>query len=692
MTGPLADRLPAAVREGPNGASDPERLLDLMLEAVDEQIALLARDVDAVYDDFFIESCREWAVPYIGALLGLPSDATRLEVANTIALRRRKGTPAALEDFAEVITAWAARVVDGWQITACSHKLDHPAGPRATVFSFDDGYGTRAGGPFDAGRRVASPRLGIVPDGAQLFVWPWTVHTHVATEVAPTGQAGRFALHPCGTESPMYLRPRPLTISRAPGQGRTLDESDAPIRVTYRVIQALAAAGDITVNTNWTIDPAHPLADRDPQTTPPLLRLSAVDAVSGDRTDVAWTSLRFGSLPAGGPAPQAPVGDEVVVDVHRGMIEIGPSWTGPVRATWHRAVSGEIGALPATVTPDPSARVVVTVNPDAVLGPTVVATLADAITQAQALSAGLDPADSSDDHPDIEIRLLTSSRLAAPPAAIMTGPVTLPRWRIVAPELMTPTIVGDLTVDLDSACITLEGFQLTGSLHIGPGLDGLGLQNITMDPTGGATVQVDPAAWALDLAADRSILAPLRADLGSRPVRLSHTIVDGLGAPLIACGTAPALPPPRAAIEPTGPFPPMLSATGVTFVGSVELDSVDATDCIFAAGLTVVQTQLGCLRFCYIDQSPSGSLPVTHQCLRAPAPWFESVQFESASYFALPLDRTTPLLSAASSGGAIGAYGHIGAGVRINRLRRRAEEFVPMGVKPRIIVAKGETS
>lgn len=691
MTGRLAPWLPPAVLEGPDGASDPERLLDLVLAAVDEQVALLARDVDQVYDDFFIESCRDWVVPYIGALLGLPGDATRLEVANTIALRRRKGTPAALEDFAEVVTAWTARVVDGLQVTACVHKLDHPREPRSTVFSFTDGDAARIGGPFDSSQRVASPRMGIVPAGAQLFVWPWTVHTHVATEVAPTSIADRFALHPCGTESPMYLRPRPLTISRAPGQGRTLTEADAPIRVSYRAIQALAGENDITIGANWRIEPSHPLADTDTQSTPPLVRLSAVDT-TGARTDVPWSRLRFGSLPTGAPAAQGPAADDIVVDVHRGMIEIGSNWSGPVRATWHRAVGGEIGSLPATVTVDQAARVVITVNPDAVLGPTVVATLAEAINRAEAQSVGHDDAAGSPDHPDVEIRLLTSSRLAAPPAGMLPGPPTLRRWRIVAPELMTPTIVGDLTVDMEGACVTLEGFQLSGSLIIGPDLDGLGLQNVTMDPTDGATVTVDPAAWGLDLAADRSILAPIRADLGSRPIRLSHSIVDGLGVGLVACGASPPLPSPVAAVEPTGPFPPMLSATGVTFLGPLELDSVDATDCIFTDGLAVLQTQLGCLRFCFVGPSPSSRLPVTHQCLRQPTAWFESVQFESADYLRLPLDRPTPLLTAGSNRGALGAYGHVGAAVRVSRLRSRIHEFVPMGVRPRVIVAKGETS
>ena len=74
---PVAAWLPPALRETPDGEPDAPRLLDLLLAGVDEQRRVLEQDIDAVWDDFFIESCADWAVPYIGALLGLPLDAGR---------------------------------------------------------------------------------------------------------------------------------------------------------------------------------------------------------------------------------------------------------------------------------------------------------------------------------------------------------------------------------------------------------------------------------------------------------------------------------------------------------------------------------------------------------------------------------------------------------------------------------------
>ena len=652
----IADWLPSAVRDAPGGASDPSRVLDALLASVDEQVALLARDIDQVYDDAFVDSCSDWAVPYIGSLLGLPSDASRLEVANAMALRRRKGTPAALEDFAEVVSGWTARVLEGWQVTACAHRLGHPAGPRRTVFSFTGADPDRVGGPFDASQRVVSFERGVAPNGLRVTVWPRHVHTHHQTECAPTAATGRFALHPLGGESPMFLAPRPLVVSREPGVGRTGDESDAPVRVTYRVLAALAAPGDVTVAANWTIAATHPLADADPTANPPLLRLSAVDVATTTRVTVPWSALRFGSLPTGAPAAQPPAADEVVVDVHRGAVELGSDWTGPVRATWHRAVAGESGSLASTGVVDPAPRVVVTVNPDAVAGDTVRPTIAQAITRAEQLSVGLDPGASTPGRPDVEIRLLTSARLTAPNAPALGFTPTLPRWRIVAPTLLTPTVVGNLTVDLVGGCVSLEGFQITGDVRIGPNVAGVELRNLTMDPVAGSRVSVDPAAWGLELAIERCHTGRISADLAARPIRITDSIVDGDGMALVMCGPPPAPPVGSVAIAPTGTFPPMLELRGVTTAGTVAADSVDATDCLFVDGLAVEQTQQGCVRFSYLADSPDETLPVTHlcvaraRCLRSsragsarPATWrCASTRTPSCSWRAAPAGPSAP--------------------------------------------------
>lgn len=693
---PAAVWLPPALRAGPDDEPGAPRLIDDLLVAVDRQRALLAADIDQLWQDLFIESCAQWAVPYIGALLGTPADAERLEVAYAIALRRRKGTPAALEDFAEVLTGWSARAIEGWQVTAWAQRLGHPPPPRIATVDLGHAAAQRVGTPFERARRSVSPGGRWSPRAATAMVWPWRVVTLRQVEAAPLPVAGghRFALHPLAQEAPLYVRPGPRRIAsdadaRPAVSSRTGTETDAPVRCTYRALEALAAPGDITYGGTWQVATTHPLATPAGGADPPVVRLT----VGG--TEVTWGQLRFGSLPPGAPAPFPPAAGEAVVDLARGHVELGTGLAaaGTLRATWHRPVPGSLGGLASDAAVDPEARVVVTVNPALVTGPAVVHTLADAITAANALVAqrGLTAADSRPGRPDVEIRVDTSDRLAAPPAATLAFTPAVPRWRIVAPAPSLPVITGDLDLDLDGACISLEGLTLAGDLRLGQGLHGASLRSITMDPTAGATLVADPEAWSLALDAERCLLGAIRADLAAGAVDLRSCVVDGLGSRLRVCGGPPGGSA-RDAVAPGLRLGPQVRAAGVTFVGAVRAEALDAVDCVFVDGATVVQQQEGCLRHCYLgpDPGPTPSLPPLYRCLRDPAPTFASAGFEAAGYYTLALEPDHPLLAAATDGGEVGAYNADRRALRLARLRRRVTEFVPLGLRALVALAPWE--
>ena len=680
---PVAEWLPPALRDAPPELVHEPRLLDALLAAVDGQHELLAADIEQVLDDLFVESCAEWAVPYIGALLGLPTDAERVEVAYTIALRRRKGTPAALEDFAEILTGLTARVVEGWQVTAWAQRLGHPPPARVVSLDLAEGARYRVGTPFEPTRRSWTPSGRFSPRSATAIVWPWSVRTFQAVEAAPLPEARRFALHPLGLEAPPYLRPRAGIAAADELRARTGDELDAPVRATYRVVQALAADGQITYGTNWTVSGEHPLAAVPDPSRPVLLELTL------DGVPVPWSALRFGSLPPGAAAPAPPTASRAVVDLARGHVELGSSLSGTLRATWHRPAPGGLGALAADADADPAARVVVRVNPTLPVGGTIVHDLADAFAKAEQLSAGLGPDDSGSDRPDVEIRLETSDRLPAPPPVAFTP--TLPRWRVVAIRPATPTIEGDLALDLEAGCLALEGFFLTGDLVLGKSFDGVDLRHLTMNPPAGAALRVGDGAWGLALTARSCVLGPIRVDLGARPLTLADCVVDGRGARLRVCGDDPGGAPATAVARRTR-FDPVVAADGVTFVGPVQAEAIDAVDCLFVDGLEVVQQQQGCLRHCYVAPDPGGgaALPTTYRCLSGPPPTFASVGLEAAGYYSLELDSDHPLLSAGSDGGEIGAYHHLRRAARLERLERRLDEFVPLGVRPRLELASWE--
>ncbi|HEV2447908.1 MAG TPA: hypothetical protein VGS58_18390, partial [Candidatus Sulfopaludibacter sp.] len=104
-----------------------------MLALVDEQLAVLAQDLDQLYDDQFIETCAPWVIPYIGDLIGYqevngiaPAVASpRAEVAHTISFRRRKGTVLVMEQLARDVTGWGAHAVEFFQVLADTQYMNH---------------------------------------------------------------------------------------------------------------------------------------------------------------------------------------------------------------------------------------------------------------------------------------------------------------------------------------------------------------------------------------------------------------------------------------------------------------------------------------------------------------------------------------------------------------------------------------
>ena len=113
--------------------ADPEQGFALLalLRVVAEQVANVRQDLDALWDNFFIETCDEWAVPYIGALVGANllaqpvAQSNRLEVYNTVLWRRSKGTPAMLRSLAQAISGWPTDLAEFFQALGWSQNMNH---------------------------------------------------------------------------------------------------------------------------------------------------------------------------------------------------------------------------------------------------------------------------------------------------------------------------------------------------------------------------------------------------------------------------------------------------------------------------------------------------------------------------------------------------------------------------------------
>src|ERR1700735_2511026 len=121
MSSPSTDRLyqllPAVYRIRDSAQGQPLRAL---LSLVQQIYDTVEQDILGLYENWFIETCAEWVVPYIGDLLSVrplyaanaDTFSARAYVANTLDFRRRKGTAAMLEQLALDVTGWPAHVVE----------------------------------------------------------------------------------------------------------------------------------------------------------------------------------------------------------------------------------------------------------------------------------------------------------------------------------------------------------------------------------------------------------------------------------------------------------------------------------------------------------------------------------------------------------------------------------------------------
>lgn len=133
----LYDLVPAVYRQRDAEVGKP---LEQLLEIIADQVQILEKDIEDLYENWFIETSDEWVVPYIGDLVGTTSLATkeheateklktilgqRAWVANTIRYRRSKGTAFVLEQLAQDVTGWKAKAVEFFQLLSTTQYLNH---------------------------------------------------------------------------------------------------------------------------------------------------------------------------------------------------------------------------------------------------------------------------------------------------------------------------------------------------------------------------------------------------------------------------------------------------------------------------------------------------------------------------------------------------------------------------------------
>ncbi|HYW47853.1 MAG TPA: hypothetical protein VE959_33610 [Bryobacteraceae bacterium] len=253
---PAVYRLRDAAQGGPL-----ENLVAIFQDVLDS----VDRDVSALYENWFIETCAEWVVPYIGDLLGSRplyaagqgTFSARAYVAHTLAYRRRKGTVVVLEQLARDVTGWPARAVEFFQLLATTQYLNHlRPGNLITPDLRDTNSLELIGGPFEQASRTADVRAIVDPPldpalaadviddtlrvrgkynipNVGLFLWRLQSYAVTLSTPRPVtdGTDGRYWFHPMGLDEPLFNQPQTL----APFT-RVADEIDVPGELRRRAL------------------------------------------------------------------------------------------------------------------------------------------------------------------------------------------------------------------------------------------------------------------------------------------------------------------------------------------------------------------------------------------------------------------------------------------------------------------------
>ena len=220
----LIDLLPAVYRARDRAQGG---VLEALLDIIGEEARRIEADVEALYDDWFIETCREWVVPDIGDLLGVrallpiddPAFTQRAYVANTLGYRRRKGTAGVLEQLARDLTGWPARAVEYFERLVTTQHVNHVRPYATATADLRDAHAlTYASTPLETVTHTAEVRhidnargrYGIANVGLHL----WRLQAYPLTDVSARQiDATRFTVDPLGGATTLF-NDFPMPLSR----------------------------------------------------------------------------------------------------------------------------------------------------------------------------------------------------------------------------------------------------------------------------------------------------------------------------------------------------------------------------------------------------------------------------------------------------------------------------------------------
>jgi hypothetical protein len=693
MSGPnggndrLYDLLPSVYRQRD---ADQGYALQALLQVIAEQVNAVEDDILQLYENWFVETCQDWVVPYLGDLVGYrpvpgvgetgnPILTPRAEVANTVRFRRRKGTLALLEQLARDVAGWPARAVEFYRLVGFTQSLNHLRLRRGRTVDLRRTEALdRLGGPFEEiartvdVRRLGSPLESGRPNLPGVGLFLWRLRTYPVTsapaynveEVAPNA----FTFSMLGNDSQLYVRPAPEAEPTA-----IAGELNLPVPISRR---ALAARKTDYYGPGKSFEIFRlPPKSKKPQDPDPV---PASEIVVADLS--GWT--------------YQPRKGQVALDPETGRIAFPPRHLpkNGIRVTYCYGFSADLGGgeygRPLS---QPSGAVVYRVGEAEEL-----TRINDALDQwhtDKPLHAVVEITDSGAYVEPIAVELGKDQSLQIRAARQRRPVLRLLDWQTSQPDSLT---VSGAT----GSAFTLDGLLITGrSVQVQGDLAALTLRHSTLVPGWGLHNDCEPrrpAEPSLELtnlracvAVEHCILGAIQVsqdEVGSEPfpLRISDSVVDATSREREALGA------PGAPVAHT-----RLTVLRSTIFGQVRTHSLElGENSIFAGELLVARRQIGCLRFsCY---QPEGSrTPRRFECQPdlsggVARPAFRSERYGSPFYPRLSDHCAPEIRAGADDESEMGVFHDLYEPQRAANLRARLDEYTPAGVDAGLLFADQE--
>jgi hypothetical protein len=718
----LYDLVPAIyrLRDPAHGSA-----LRALLRVIAEQADVVERDIAQLYENWFIETCEDWVVPYIGALVGYTPVATgpdpgtgtralareritipRREVANTIRFRRRKGTLSVLPDLAQAVALWPALAVEFYRLLAVTQNIDYLHMDRGRTAELRDVPALDLlGTAFDTMarnvdvRRVDSARTqgtANIPE-VGLFVWRLRAYTvtrapaYCYEEEAPNC----FLFSALGNDTPLFVNPEasganpklPLPITR-----RAMDDTAGTSGPGAGVASYYGGTQSIMI---WT---------------GPQNAMVAVDPARIVPADLSGWRYR-------------PTGTQVALDPMLGRIVFPPNQSRrqAVWVSYAYGFSADIGGgqydRPLS---QPAGAVVYQVRsglPQAERSATKFARLGDALTQwrqDKPPSAIIEILDSNVYAEPVAIDLLRGQTLELRAASGARPIIRLLEWQTATPDDLS--IAGEA-----GSWFVLDGILVTGrGVQVGGDVSGVTIRHCTLVPGWGLDCGCGPlrptepsleiVGAPLCITIEHSILGAIqveRDETAEDPlrIRISDSIVDATDPERVALGASGKL----CAYA-------VLELRRCTVFGELQTHMIElAQDSIILGLVRACRRQAGCMRFCYVP--PGSRTPRRYECqpdlvlaavadlfaqggmtaaerdalqagesLRV-APEFDSVRYGTPTYARLALGCAPEITAGASDQSEMGVFHDLYQPQRAANLRQRLDEYTPAGSDAGIIYA-----